>query len=386
MLQLERRKTYEHQQEAGSTMKVTQVSMCYLPIRGGQEVYVANLNRVLHRNNITTQVVQSSRGCSHQDDVIMLPRIRGIERLLPGVNWFVFNVELAVLRKSLRQSDILVSHYPFHYPVLRWHKKVIVVSHGLDWRMPPRTLADRYRVYSAKLCKENNAFVVANDTHFLRSLGYDIQPATSYFQAIDRHVWFIPNCVDTTRFQPTELSRENIVLVPRNIRWARGIHLAIEAFRLFAQRNGSFVMYIVGGPLKGKYYRDCVDLVKKRNLEARIFFVGSIPRNALATYYNKAVLTLIPTLEREGTSLSALESMACKTPVVSTNVAGLNDLPTLRAKPTADSISNKMQEALADWEAIRAYQYDKILTTFNLANWERAWMSVIGEIALSGEA
>ena len=385
MLRLERRETYEYQQEAGSSMKVTQVSMFYLPIKGGQEAYVANLNRVFHRNNVATEVVQPGRGCTNQDDVIMLPSIRGIGRLLPDAAWFLFNMELIVLRNHLRQSDVLISHYPFHYPVLRWHKSVIVVSHGLDWRMPPRTLADRYRVYSAKLCKENSAFVVANDTHFLRGLGYDVQPGTNYFQAIDRNVWFIPNCVDTTRFQPTGVSRENIVLVPRNIRRVRGIHLAIEAFSLFAQRNRNFTMQVVGGPLKGKYYMNCVDLVRKCNLEERVSFVGSVPWDALATYYNRSALTLIPTLELEGTSLSAIESMACKTPVVSTNVAGLNDLPTLKAEPIAESISNKLQEALTNWGAISAYQYDEVLTTFNLGNWERAWMSVMDGIAVSGE-
>ena len=86
-------------------------------------------------------------------------------------------------------------------------------------------------------------------------------------------------------------------------------------------------------------------------------------------------------MEFEGTSLSALESMACKTPVVSTNIAGLNDLPTLKAEPTAENISHRMQEALADWESAREYQYNQAVTIFNLNNWEQAWMSVINHVA-----
>ena len=137
------------------------------------------------------------------------------------------------MRGILTQSDIVICHYPFHYPAVRWHQRVIVLSHGVNWRIPPRTIGDKYHAYTARLCKEQGAVIVANDTHFLRSVGCNVQPATNYFQEIDRNTWFIPNCVDTTMFKPAAANRENIILVPRNFRWARGIHLAIEVFNLF---------------------------------------------------------------------------------------------------------------------------------------------------------
>ena len=73
--------------------------------------------------------------------------------------------------------------------------------------------------------------------------------------------------------------------------------------------------------------------------------------------------------------------MGCKTPVVSTDVTGLSDLPTLKAQPTAESISDKQEEVLNNWETMRTYQYHKVLETFNLDNWERAWMQVIDTLA-----
>ena len=366
-------------------MRITQVSLFYLPVRGGQEVYVSNLDRILRENNLSTQVIQlSARGADRRDNVITLPCIWGLGRLWFDLKWVLFNIELSLLMKrTLRQSDVIISHYPFHYPALKWHEKVVVVSHGVDWQIPPHTIVDKYKAYSARLCREHGACIVANDTHFLRSVGYDVRSATSYFQEVNTNTWFIPNCVDTERFRPIASNRENIILVPRNIRRVRGIHLAIESFRLFVKRNRDFTMHIVGGPLMGSYYKYCLSLVKKYDLTQKVIFWGSVHWDELVEYYNRSKLTLIPTLELEGTSLSALESMACKTPVVSTNVAGLNDLPTLKAEPTAESISHKMQEALADWEAIRKSQYDQTLATFNLNNWERAWLSVINRVTAS---
>jgi len=364
-------------------MRISQVSLCYLPIKGGQQVYVSNLDHILRKNDLSTNVIQfSGRGADKREGVIVLPRIWGIGRLWWDFKWFLFNIELsAFMKQVLRQSDIVISHYPFHYPALRWHPKVIVLSHGVNWRLPPRTLAEKYHVYAAQLCKEQGSFIVANDTHFLRNVGYHAPPATDYFQETVKNVWFIPNCVDTAKFKPTGAIRENIILVPRNFRRARGIHLAIEAFHLFAQQNPKFTMRIVGGPLRNVYYKYCLSLVKKYDLTGKIDFIGNVPRNDLVKYYNRSMLTLVPTLEFEGTSLSALESMSCKTPVVSTNIAGLNDLPTLKAEPTAENISHRMQEALADWESAREYQYNQAVTIFNLNNWEQAWMSVINHVA-----
>lgn len=366
-------------------MNITQVSLCYLPVTGGQEVYVSNLDRILRKNHLSTNVIQlGRRGAGKKDGVIVLPRIWGLGRLWADYRWFLFNVELSMfMRGILTQSDIVICHYPFHYPAVRWHQRVIVLSHGVNWRIPPRTIGDKYHAYTARLCKEQGAVIVANDTHFLRSVGCNVQPATNYFQEIDRNTWFIPNCVDTTMFKPAAANRENIILVPRNFRWARGIHLAIEVFNLFVRQNPDFIMHIVGGSLACAYYRYCLGLVQKYGLTEKIIFVGSVPVDDMVEYYNRSMLTLIPTLEFEGTSLSALESMACKTPVVSTNVAGLNDLPTLKAEPIAENISHKMQEALADWEAIRKSQYDQTLATFNLNNWERAWLSVINRVTAS---
>lgn len=359
-------------------MNITHVTMHFFPIHGGQEIYIATLNSILRNAGIEVSVIQPSRPKNENKPnyVHYVPRLR-LSRLMKGIDWLWFNLMLIKKKSFLEKQDILISHYPFHYPAVRWHKNVIVVSHGLYWSEPPRLIFDKYKKYSAFMAKKKKVLIVSNDTCFLRSIGIEAKEGEQYFSEISKNVWFIPNCVDTNKFCFKNTQRKNIILVPRNIRKSRGIHLAIEAFRLFSQNNRDFTMKIVGRPLSGEYYDYCSRLIRSYFLENSIHFLGNISNDNLIDIYNEAKITLIPTIDFEGTSLSALESMACKTPVVSTRVGGLLDLPTWKVGKSPEEVSNGLESILSVWKEESEKQYYYTTNTFNLDNWGNAWMFVI---------
>lgn len=88
-------------------------------------------------------------------------------------------------------------------------------------------------------------------------------------------------------------------------------------------------------------------------------------------------MSLISSLKREETSLSALESMATGCPDVSTNIGRLADLPTVQANPDAVSFAEKMCELIENYERIRTEQMNFTREHFNIVNWEKAWLEVI---------
>lgn len=359
--------------------------MHFFPIYGGQETYIDNLNKIFEKNKIDVSVIQptSLRNKNKPHFVHYVPSIRLPEPLIKGIpfligqDWFWFNSMLWFKKKFLKKQNVLISHYPFHYSAIAWHKNVIVVSHGLDWSEPPNLNLDKHKKYSAMLAKHKNTKIVSNDTCFLRALDFNIKEGTQFFEEIKKNVWFIPNCIDTNKFYFKNEKRKNVILVPRNIRKSRGIHLAIEAFNLFSQKHNEFILKIVGGPLHGKYYKDCMNLVHHYSLENKVQFTGNIPNKDLVDIYNKSKITIIPTIAFEGTCLSALESMACKTPVVSTRVGGLSDLPTYKVDTTPKEIFNGLEKVLNNWNGESKKQYIITTKTFNLTNWEKAWLEVI---------
>lgn len=88
------------------------------------------------------------------------------------------------------------------------------------------------------------------------------------------------------------------------------------------------------------------------------------------------MLTIIPTIEQEGTSLSALESMACGTPVVSTSNGGLVDLPTVKSKTESKDMSEKIKSTLENYDQIKNNQMHETHTLFNMHNWTKAWRKI----------
>jgi|SaaInlStandDraft_1057018.scaffolds.fasta_scaffold14917_2 glycosyltransferase involved in cell wall biosynthesis len=359
--------------------KLVHVSMFYHPVTGGQEVYVENLNEhvlgdyeihVLQPNNYYSKTWPKN---IHR--TICLPKIN---RLIHDLNWFVFNIGIFLKRKFLKNFDVAITHYAFHH---KWvARPQIVISHGVDWRVNHSTWSDHYRKSMARKLKEEQGpnVIVANDTNFLREIGFDAENVEP-FTEISSDVWYIPNCIDTNLFKCAGLERKKQILCPRNIRWERGIHLAIESLIALAKRKegDGYVLKIAGGPLKGSYFESCLRLAEASGLEDRIFFLGSQSKAQLLELYQESMLTIIPTMDQEGTSLSALESMACGTPVVATRIGGLIDLPVKLSSVDSESFCESMIEVLTRHQDYSLEQCRVTRTVFNVERWAEAWRTVI---------
>ena len=215
-------------------------------------------------------------------------------------------------------------------------------------------------------------------------MGAEAPFGTTPFIEVEPRRWFVPNCVDAERFAPcepdAELAALRPILVPRNLYRNRGVHLAVEAFARIAEGAEGTHLVIVGADSQPAYRAECEALVRALGLRERVVFHGPAAWEDMPRVYSSAEISLVPSLCGEGTSLSALESMACGTPVVATMVGGLLDLPCLHAKPDAEPLAAAMQAALADRAALAESQRSAVLATYNLDNWASAWLSVIEEV------
>ena len=71
--------------------------------------------------------------------------------------------------------------------------------------------------------------------------------------------------------------------------------------------------------------------IKAMGLEAQVSFLGSVPRDLLASYYRQCDFTVFPSIADEAFSRVPLESMACGTPCISTDNSGSKELFDLNA-------------------------------------------------------
>ncbi|MCP5536770.1 MAG: glycosyltransferase family 4 protein [Akkermansiaceae bacterium] len=366
-------------------MNLAHISHCYKPVIGGQEVYIENLQKILMAEGIQGDVFQPDRGVTDKD-VKPVFRMRVVPRYIHGAEAHLFDFFLNLAHaRELEQYDVIIAHYALHAWAQRRHAyKTIVLSHGVEWHQENQTWDDKRREKTAKKCFDLFPHVV-NDTHYLRYHGLDAPAGEHCFQEVAPGKWFIPNCVDGARFRPglghASLHGRKVILVPRQMVADRGIDLAIKAFKHLSETDAELEMCLLGKRRPGPYI-DMIDrLIIDRELTGKVYFAENVPNEEMPAWYNGAVVTLIPTLRREGTSLSALESMSCGVATVSTNVAGLADLPTVQCAPDDIAMAGALQKTLENNAEVGGQQQKIVKATFNMHNWAEAWLRVIGAVA-----
>jgi glycosyltransferase involved in cell wall biosynthesis len=98
-------------------------------------------------------------------------------------------------------------------------------------------------------------------------------------------------------------------------------------------------------------------------------------------FYASAEMCLIPSLCGEGTSLSALEAMAYGLATITTNVAGLKDLPSVQCEPQATALAEAMLWVFSERRAIGEEQRSQVSREYSFERWAQAWREVIRKVA-----
>ena len=177
---------------------------------------------------------------------------------------------------------------------------------------------------------------------------------------------------------------ESLLLSVGNLVELKGHNLVIEALTLIAKTK----LIIIG---EGGMRSELEQLVIKLKLQDRVFFTGNIQQHELPGYYASADLLVLAS-SREGMPNVLLESLACGTPVIATNVGGSAEVITepnagelifqRNAKSIADSVISVLSRKpelkkvrklaeLFSWQQVSTKQYslfNKLINQHNKRN------------------
>jgi glycosyltransferase involved in cell wall biosynthesis len=352
----------------GCHIKVMAPVPYYPPIKIG---WRWGYSQVVHREQIDGLEVFHPR-------YFMIPKIG-----MAAYGWMMFLSVLPAVKRIQRKFDFDLIDAHWVYPdgfaavllgsVLR--KRVVISARGSDInefaQMPIIRQLLRFTLRKADkvvaVCEALKEVIV--------SLG--ISP--------DKVV-VIPNGVDIDKFRQISkrearqrlglpLSQKVILsigsLIPR-----KGFDLLIKALQLlrdeFSENNTCLV--ILGD---GRAQSDLSELVKSLRLHKHVRLEGSRPHKELASWYSAADLFCLVS-EREGWPNVIMESLACGTPVVATNVWGIPEILcsdglgmlTVRdERKIAAAIAGALRR---DWPIEPMIQFAKAHT------WQKTALSIVG--------
>lgn len=214
-------------------------------------------------------------------------------------------------------------------------RPVVISARGTDVNLIPDFAAPRRQILQA--ADAAHAIIAVSDA--LKRRMVDIGMAAE-------KITVLRNGVDAALFAPIDrqrvrkelgITRPAMVAVG-NVLESKGQDIAIRSLALLDDME----LFIVGaGPDEAKF----AGLARSLGVADRVRFVGRVPHEKLTRYFNAADVSVLASM-REGWPNVLLESLACGTPVVASNVGGVPEIVTT---PMVGRImENRTPEALAD--------------------------------------
>ncbi len=181
-----------------------------------------------------------------------------------------------------------------------------------------------------------------------------------YFKGESQNSYVIIPGVDLSIFHPVDksfakeqllINEDNVVLFVGRFDPIKGIDFLIESFSFIKQLEHTKLL-IVGGDIN-QGYTEYFSKIKDLGLEDKVRFEGSVNQDQLYLYYSASDVYVLAS-HYESFGFTILESMACKTPVISTRVGIANDLIKdgqtgfLINKRSPSELSKKIENLLED--------------------------------------
>ena len=197
------------------------------------------------------------------------------------------------------------------------HLPVITTLHGTDI-----TLVGVHPAYKPAV-----EFSI-NKSDRVTSVSESLKQETYAYFSIKNEIEVIPNFIDNTQFDVDEIcncrdshvgEREKIIIHVSNLRKVKRVDDVIRVFYEI-QKEVDSKLIIVG---EGPEWENVASLIDELGINDKVKSVGKI--NDLYSILCSADLFLLPS-QKESFGLAALEAMAAKVPVISSNAGGIPEV------------------------------------------------------------
>ncbi|MGA3195726.1 MAG: glycosyltransferase [Terriglobales bacterium] len=293
-------------------MRVLQLGKFYDPVVGGMESALREICETLHQQ-VDLRVVVANTRCrtEHDSKTVPVTRVASLGKL--------FSLSMAPtfpLWARRFNADLIHVHLPnplAELSAMLANRDVPVVAHFHSDIVRQRKLLKIYRPFLEAFYRRVNCIIVPTPRHI------EISEFVSKHRDKCR---VVPFGIPIERFELDESGHKRadelrngpptVLCVGRLVGY-KGVEVLIRAFANINAR-----LLIIGtGPLESSLKL----LAQKTNVADRVEFAGHVPDEELASYYHGSELFVLPSVSNaEMFGIVQLEAMACRKPVISTNL------------------------------------------------------------------
>ena len=269
------------------------------------------------------------------------------------------------LKKNFEDFDVICLHYPFFGSVEAISSiiKPLIIFYHMDVvgkGMLQLVFSMHKKIFLPKIISTAKIIMASSFDYIKNS---DIK---EYYKAEPDKFSEIPNGVDTKIFYPKQeseiteklhLSGSKVILFVGGLdraHYFKGVEYLLQAC---AQLKINYKLMVVG---KGDLADDYKLQAKKLKIKDKVIFCTDVTNQDLPKYYNASDVVVLPSVDKsEAFGMVLVEGMACKKPVIASNLAGVRSV-------VEDGVNGILVEPKNEQEL--AFALEKILSDDELAN------------------
>ena len=299
---------------------------------GGSEIFCKNLTINLKKKKnidshiLTSDILKRNIKIDFLDQSIKIIYKKNYYNLWgknPLINIYSY------LKKEIQNYDLIHAHSyifftSFQCALFRKLRKFPFILHIHGGVQTPRNLSSNiiecFQLYFKNLFfdKLQGKFTIKAADALISVSKKDLEIIIKRYKIQHNNNFYIPNAVDTKDFQKLEEKQKNYITFIGRLSYIKGFDKFINIIKkLFVYDKDLKFLVIGNGPL--------IKLLKIAQKNLPIIHYESYPYEKMVEIYNISKIVFI-TSRFEGIPTILLESLACETPVIASNVGGISEV------------------------------------------------------------